>query len=202
MPRRGCAFRRSPALAAAGCGACHADLLVRLDEHWRILLESGEDLVLTSGIVETNAKEHAVSRVPGEVTFALEYRSQDPATLDSFAALIESECDQVGRKRGVSFELGGAVRTAPAQMSGRLTQLLQDEAHAAAIAFEVMPSGAGHDSAVFANAGVPAAMIFVRNDKGSHNPQEAMEYPDFFAGAEVLSRTLWRAANASEEFRP
>jgi len=62
-----------------------------------------------------------------------------------------------------------------------------------------MPSGAGHDSAIFANSGIPSAMVFVRNDKGSHNPHEAMELPDFFAGAEVLSRTLYRAANSSEE---
>jgi N-carbamoyl-L-amino-acid hydrolase len=86
-------------------------------------------------------------------------------------------------------------------MSERLTNLLQEEAKAGGIAFEIMPSGAGHDSAVFANAGVPAAMIFVRNDRGSHNPHEAMEYPDFFAGCEVLSRALWQAANQAEEFR-
>jgi N-carbamoyl-L-amino-acid hydrolase len=86
-------------------------------------------------------------------------------------------------------------------MSERLTRLLQEEGNAAGIPFEIMPSGAGHDSAVFANAGVPSAMIFVRNDKGSHNPHEAMEYPDFFAGCEVLSRALWQAANQAEEFR-
>ena len=62
-----------------------------------------------------------------------------------------------------------------------------------------MPSGAGHDSAVFANAGVPSVMVFVRNDKGSHNPHEAMEFSDFFAGAEVLSRALWEAANLTGE---
>jgi N-carbamoyl-L-amino-acid hydrolase len=152
-----------------------AELLARLDEHWRILLEWGEDLVLTSGIVATNAKEHAVSRVPGEVRFALEYRSQDTKTLMSFEKLIETECDQVSKKRGVTFDLGPAVRTEPARMSERLTRLLQDEAEASGIPFEIMPSGAGHDSAVFANAGVPSAMIFVRNDKGSHNPHEAME---------------------------
>ena len=69
-----------------------ADLMVRIDEHWRVLLEWGEDLVVTTRIVETNAKEHAVSRVPGEVSFALEYRSQDLKTLKSFETLIQSEC--------------------------------------------------------------------------------------------------------------
>ena len=37
-----------------------------------------------------------------------------------------------------------------------------------------MPSGAGHDAAVFAKLGIPTAMIFVRNEHGSHNPAEAM----------------------------
>ncbi len=33
-----------------------AELMVRIDEHWRVLLEWGEDLVVTAGIVETNRK--------------------------------------------------------------------------------------------------------------------------------------------------
>jgi N-carbamoyl-L-amino-acid hydrolase len=178
-----------------------ADLLVRLDEHWRMLLEWGEDLVLTSGIVETNPQEHAVSRVPGEVAFALEYRSQDTRTLRSFGKVIEAECEQVQQRRGVSFHLGPAVATEPARMSALVTGLLEREAQSAGVPYEIMPSGAGHDSAVFANAGVPSAMIFVRNDKGSHNPQESMDYADFFCAAEVLARTIRAAADRLEELR-
>ncbi len=36
-----------------------SDLLVRLDEHWRVLLERGIDLVITSGIVTTDPAHHA-----------------------------------------------------------------------------------------------------------------------------------------------
>lgn len=179
-----------------------AELLMRLDEHWRVLLEWGEDLVLTSGIVETNPKEHAVSRVPGEVTFALEYRSQEARTLKSFGALLQSECAQVAGKRGLTFDFGTPALTPPARMSEKVTGLLEQEANAAGLAYEVLASGAGHDTAVFANAGVPSSMIFVRNDKGSHNPHEAMDYADFFAGAEVLARGVWQAANSTPEFRP
>jgi N-carbamoyl-L-amino-acid hydrolase len=176
-----------------------SELLMRIDEHWRILLEWGEDLVVTSGIVGTNPDEHAVSRVPGEVSFALEYRSQDTKTLTSFGSLIASECKQIGEKRGVEFDLGEAVYTEPARMNESLVALLAGQADEAGIPCEVMPSGAGHDSAIFANSGIPSAMVFVRNDKGSHNPHEAMDLLDFFAGAEVLSRTLYGAANSSEE---
>ena len=55
-------------------------------------------------------------------------------------------------------------------------------------------SGAGHDSAVFANAGIPAAMIFIANQHGSHNPDEAMELDDFMTGAALLTETVLRYA--------
>ncbi|MEM9356388.1 MAG: Zn-dependent hydrolase [Pseudomonadota bacterium] len=178
-----------------------AELLMRIDEHWRVLLEWGEDLVVTSGVVETNPTEHAVSRVPGEVTFALEYRSQDTKTLESFSNLVRSECDQIASKRGVTFELGDPVETEPAKMSEKVVDVLTASADVAQIDYEILPSGAGHDSAVFANSGVPSAMIFVRNDKGSHNPQEAMEMADFYESSEVLARALWQMANMEDEVR-
>lgn len=178
-----------------------AELLMRIDEHWRVLLEWGEDLVVTSGIVETNAQEHAVSRVPGEVSFALEYRSQDAKTLQSFGDLIQSECAQIEAKRGVTFELGPSVYTEPANMSDRLVALATEAAARAGVDCEIMPSGAGHDTAVFANVGVPATMLFVRNAHGSHNPHEAMDLVDFFAAAEVLAQSLLNAANMAEEVR-
>ena len=176
-----------------------SELLMRIDEHWRVLLEWGEDLVVTAGIVETNAQEHAVSRVPGEVSFSLEYRSQDTRTLRSFGDLIRSECEQLEAKRGVTFAFGPPVYTEPARMSDTLVELARGAADAAKIACEVMPSGAGHDSAVFANAGVPSTMVFVRNQNGSHNPHEAMELEDFYAGAEVLSQSLLNAADMIDE---
>ena len=172
-----------------------SDLLVRLDEHWRVLLEWGEDLVVTAGVVETNQREHAVSRVPGEVTFALEYRSQDHKTLTSFEALLRSECEEVGARRGVAFDLGTPSLTNPATMSPDVVALLEAVSAAQGVAYEVMPSGAGHDSSVFANAGVPSGMIFVRNDKGSHNPHEAMDFDDFLLGVQGLGGAMAHAAD-------
>ena len=51
-----------------------------------------------------------------------------------------------------------------------------------------MPSGAGHDAAVFADLGVPTGMLFIRNRNGSHNPDETMEMEDFAVAARVLMR--------------
>ena len=46
-----------------------------------------------------------------------------------------------------------------------------------------IPTGAGHDAGVVAAAGVPAAMLFVRNPTGvSHSPAEHAEPGDCVAG--------------------
>ena len=178
-----------------------SELLMRLDEHWRVLLAWGEDLVFTTGIVETDPTEHAVSRVPGQVTFAIEFRSQDKKTIENFSKILVTECEKIGSERGVCFDLGDAVSSAPAKMSGKMVALVEGEAQAAGLDYEIMPSGAGHDTAVFANAGVPATMIFVRNDKGSHNPHEAMDMADFARGTDLLTRSMIKAANSAEDMR-
>jgi N-carbamoyl-L-amino-acid hydrolase len=71
---------------------------------------------------------------------------------------------------------------------------LRAAARALGLPDEEMPSGAGHDAAVFANEGIPSAMIFVRNEHGSHNPDESMTLDDFAAGVAVMSTALREAA--------
>ncbi|MFC7609084.1 M20/M25/M40 family metallo-hydrolase [Teichococcus aestuarii] len=57
-----------------------------------------------------------------------------------------------------------------------------------------MASGGGHDAAAFGAAGIPAAMLFVRNQNGSHNPHEAMRMEDFAEGCAVVAHWLREAA--------
>jgi N-carbamoyl-L-amino-acid hydrolase len=49
-----------------------------------------------------------------------------------------------------------------------------------------MASGAGHDAVVFAAKGIRTAMILVRNENGSHNPDGAMDLGDFAIATEAL----------------
>jgi N-carbamoyl-L-amino-acid hydrolase len=167
-----------------------AALLTRLDQHWCELLEQGGDLVLTTGIAGTDPHEHALARIPGRMTFSLDIRSQSQETMEAFYELFASECRALAAERGVEFRPGRRLGAAPARMDARLTATLRRELRAAGLTDEPIPSGAGHDAAVFANAGVPTGMIFVRNAHGSHNPGEAMEIADFMVGVDVLKRTL------------
>ncbi len=167
-----------------------ANLLSRLDEHWRVLQERGMDLVLTTGMLSTNPDDHAMSRIPGECTFSLETRSQSIDTLETFYQLIRSEAESVGRERGVQFEFDRRSLTMPAMMNRTWIDHLLETCKALSLPAETLPSGAGHDAAVFANAGIPSAMIFVRNEHGSHNPNEAMDIDDFLHGADVLYEAI------------
>ena len=52
---------------------------------------------------------------------------------------------------------------------------------------------AGHDAGVLSQAGVPTAMLFVRNPTGvSHSPDEFAEMADCVAGVHALADTLER----------
>jgi len=86
----------------------------------------------------------------------------------------------------VKIELGATSDSPPAVMDARLRARLMSLLDQP---FE-MPSGAGHDAAVFAKVGIPTAMIFVRNEHGSHNPEEAMAMEDFEVATRALLRLL------------
>jgi beta-ureidopropionase / N-carbamoyl-L-amino-acid hydrolase len=171
-----------------------SELVSHLDHHWRTLLERGRDLVITAGVVSTDPSEHAIARIPGRLRFSFELRSQSKETLEAFYDLFLSECQLVGEERGVKFELDRRVESPPAVMDPTWIGRLRAAARTLGLPDEEMPSGAGHDSAVFANQGIPSAMVFVRNEHGSHNPDEAMAIDDFVVGVAVMSAALKEAA--------
>lgn len=167
-----------------------ADLIMRIDAHWRVLLERGTDLVVTAGIVNTDPAEHSISRIPGRVSFSLEARSKSNDTLEAFYQLMRAECAAIGRERGVGFEFDRRLLSDPATMDDRICGLLSKACADQNAAFEVIPSGAGHDASLFANAGIPSGMLFVRNQNGSHNPREAMEIDDFMLGVQAMNHAF------------
>ncbi|SFO79844.1 N-carbamoyl-L-amino-acid hydrolase [Variovorax sp. PDC80] len=169
-----------------------ADLIMRIDEHWRVLLERGTDLVVTTGIVSTDPAEHSISRIPGQVSFSLEARSKSTDTLEAFYQLVRAECGSIERERGVRFEFDRRLLSDPATMDEKLCGVLSEACAAQQAAFELIPSGAGHDASLFANAGIPSGMLFVRNQNGSHNPHEAMDIEDFMLGVGAMDAAFAR----------
>ena len=55
----------------------------------------------------------------------------------------------------------------------------------------LLGTGAGHDAGILATAGIPTAMLFVRNPTGvSHSPAEHAERDDCLAGVDALAAVL------------
>ncbi|MGY2260663.1 allantoate amidohydrolase [Pseudomonas sp. SDO55104_S430] len=167
-----------------------SELVAHIDELWGQWLEDGRDLVVTVGTLGTNAAHHAVSRIPGEVNFSLEIRSLHQPTLDAFYALIETEIRQIEERRQVRFEFDKRIDTQPAAMHQPWVDAFVRTTREHGWEGVLTPSGAGHDAAVFANAGISSAMLFIRNQHGSHNPYEAMALDDFIEATQVLYHAM------------
>lgn len=166
------------------------ELAHALDQKWQEMRDADQDMVYTVGKFYTDAEHHSIVKVPGEVNFALDIRSQDIATLERMRAVVTRLAADIGDRRNVTIDLGELSLVRPATMDERFCLHMKSGCEQLAISCTDIPSGAGHDAADFHDAGIPASMIFVRNAHGSHNPDEAMEMDDFTLGARLLTWTL------------
>ena len=166
------AQRRDAAMAVVA-------LIAALDHRWAEWEAAGRDLVCTAGILATDPAHHAPTKIPGLLRFSLDIRSEDLSLLEEIDAWLRQEIAALEAARGVRFDLGPATHAAPARMDAGLQEALWSAGQRLGVPMLRMASGAGHDCATFAGLGVPSAMLFLRNDKGSHNPEEAMEMGDF-----------------------
>jgi len=157
-------------------------LLHHLETVWLRYEREGADLVFTAGELGTDPKLHAPSKVAGETRFVLDIRSVSEAIMAEFVAEAHAAAARIGAERRVRFDLGGTSDSPAPDMDTRLRAALLSRLDRP---FE-MASGAGHDAATFAKIGIPTAMIFVRNDHGSHNPDESMELADFAVATRAL----------------
>ena len=148
--------------------------------------EAGADLVLTAGELYTDPTMHGPSKIAGETRFVLDLRSLSEATMDSVAAEARAAAARISSAYRVHIDLGATSDSPPAVMDPRLRSRLMSLLDRP---FE-MASSAGHDAAIFAKVGIPSAMIFVRNEHGSHNPDEAMSLEDFAVGSRSLLELL------------
>jgi acetylornithine deacetylase/succinyl-diaminopimelate desuccinylase-like protein len=158
---------RSDALAAA------AEYVL----HVREVAEGIDGAVATVGRLEV--EPGAVNVIPDRVTLSVDARAPDEERLTRLAGALELE-------PGFTLEpvtLADAPRAAfRAELEERGLPVI--EVH----------SGAGHDAAVLALAGVPTGMLFVRSLNGgvSHSPDELSSGEDIAIAVDVLTGALLR----------
>jgi N-carbamoyl-L-amino-acid hydrolase len=177
------AYRHDAALAVV-------ELLRRLDEHW-IAAEAAcvPDTVLTVGKVFTDAAHHAMTKVPGRCDFSLNFGGTTQDFLDGCRDETRALADEIAAARRVRFELGDCVGSDPTPLDPGLRGVLIGAADGLAIPYREFAT-VGHDASIFARAGIPSAMVLIRNAHGSHNPDEAMALSDFGEGTKVLTAAI------------
>jgi N-carbamoyl-L-amino-acid hydrolase len=176
-PRR---FRHDAALAAS-------DFAVTLDRLWAEHDAAGIPMALTFGRFHTDAGQHGLTTVPGDFHFSLDVRAYDQEVLTNFEARMRATAEDIEARRKVEFVFGGRAQAPVAVMSPDIVNALERAARALALPAVRLGSPASHDAAAFASAHVPVGMIFVRNENGSHNPQEQMTIEDFLEATSVLA---------------
>src|SRR6185436_17738410 len=117
--------------------------------------------------------------IPSRVRVAVDARAPDRERLDRLVA---------------DLDLEPVFRLEPAAMAEAPRQALRAELEARGLPVVELHSGAGHDAAILAGAGVPTAMLFVRSLNGgvSHSPLEESAPEDVELAVEVLAGALGR----------
>lgn len=143
----------------------------------------------TFGRVE--AVPNGTNAVPSRVTAWLDARCEDEETLEGLLAEITRQAEQRAERDGTratitAESVSGAVEF-DETLAGRLSTTLGGA--------PVIPTQAGHDAGILSAAGIPTAMLFVRNPTGvSHSPAEHAETADCLAGVEALATALTELA--------
>jgi N-carbamoyl-L-amino-acid hydrolase len=180
LPRR---FRQDATVALA-------DLVMALDGLWARWDAAGREMSFNVGRVHTDPKQDALTKVAGEVRFTLDVRSYaegDVAELfEEFSAIVA----KIERTRNVSFQLGRKTTAEVALMAPQLRERLADSADSLRVPYLAIGSPGSHDAAAFASVGIPTGLLLVRNQNGSHNPDEAMRIEDFMQAVCVLTHSL------------
>ncbi len=137
---------------------------------------------------------NGVNAIPSRVTAWLDARAP---RADAVRAVVEEVAGVVQVHGGTVTEESWTDRTAfDAGLAQRLAALLGPPGNPAPL----LATGAGHDAGILAAAGVPTAMLFVRNPTGiSHSPAEHAERDDCLAGVEALTAVAAELAGARPE---
>lgn len=184
-PRR---FRRDAMMAGA-------DIAMTLDRIWQDNESTGLPMAVTFGRFHTDTSVHGMTTIPGEFRFSLDVRAYAPEVVSDVETRFHTAIKEIEQRRRVTFELGPRAEAGVGEVSPSIFSGLEAAATKLDIPTMHLGSPASHDAAAFAKAGVPMAMLFVRNENGSHNPEEAMDIGDFLKAASIL--TLWLVTETS-----
>jgi len=138
---------------------------------------------------------NGTNAIAAQVRAWLDARAPAVEDLAELVRAVQQQADDRAGRDGTTLTVTTESETGATHFDPRLTAELAHHLGDAPI----IPTGAGHDAGVLSQAGVPTAMLFVRNPSGvSHSPEEFAEHDDCLAGVEALTRVLGELATAAD----
>jgi N-carbamoyl-L-amino-acid hydrolase len=122
-----------------------------------------------------------VNAIASAATAWLDARGAEEPAVRAAVAEVAAEAERAGAS--VTEESWTPTTPFDPELAARLQRTLGG--------IPMLGTGAGHDAGILANAGIPTAMLFVRNPTGiSHSPEEWAERDDCLAGVASLAMVL------------
>jgi N-carbamoyl-L-amino-acid hydrolase len=155
----------------------------------------------TFGRVEVTP--NGTNAVPSRVSAWLDVRCESAATLEELVAAIEKQASERAARDGTSLSTTAESVSAAVVFDQELAdRLASGGSEARRLAPRppgrrpIIPTAAGHDAGILSAAGIPTAMLFVRNPTGvSHSPAEHAETADCHGGVVALADALQELAS-------
>ena len=136
-------------------------------------------------------RPNSTNGIPSEVSSWVDVRAATAETLGEMVAEMRIRATVDASEFGLTVDfhtesVSGAV-TFNAGLAARVRAAVSETPEAV----PMLGTGAGHDAGILATAGIPTAMLFVRNPTGiSHSPEEFAETSDALLGVAALTNVV------------
>lgn len=151
----------------------------------------GVDARATFGRLEV--EPNGTNAVPSLVRAWMDARAESDTQLAALVQGISEAAREASTGNGTKVDMvaesvSGAT-VFDAALRDRVARTVSDALGGAPI--PILPTGAGHDAGILTAAGIPSAMLFVRNPTGiSHAPDEFAEPDDCLIGVTALAAVM------------
>jgi len=136
-----------------------------------------------------------INAIPGKAELSVDIRSITAEAKRRVVRLVQAQIREIARRRKIQVKILPLREEDPVPLDKWLIHLLKECCEMRNIAYEIMPSGAGHDAMQMAKV-TPAGMLFIPSRRGiSHSPLEWSEPEDICLGAQLLLDSVIRVAN-------
>lgn len=138
-----------------------------------------------------SVEPNGTNAVPSLVTAWLDARCDSDEALAELVEVITRQATERGARDGTTVTVTPESVSGSVAFDAALTSRLASDHEEGD--WPVLPTQAGHDAGILSAAGIPTAMLFVRNPTGvSHAPSEHSSMPDCLAGVHALADSLER----------